>query len=317
MGGQPSSKGLLVFQLNLKGSDISGRPGCAGYRIVFRCTIASFPKVQETLQVVGGVSVASELGSPLGFAHQTHQCVMPADTSEARMELALDLSQQQVEVLEAQRAGRQLTLIFDPAFHIFGQSFAQQPSVNQARCFIHPNDWTRILTEAQYGDSLIFVVPLTDPDVAQATAKLRAAENAIQSGRYDDACTNIRKVVEMFWRAPDGSSSPGSKGRSAGKDDRVAAMADALYFLTSAANHADAPTRDITWTREDARLALGVAFVLLSHRASARETFSRSTGILPGEDDARSSAVEREDEPPSTDGAPTSAQPAAPPVDES
>lgn len=267
-----------TIQFASDGLSVDGFPIVGGHRLRFHCRVLCLPPPGDDVRLIGDASVMIELtGSGpkiLGLARQTSVTVLSERNPSASIELALDMTREKLELLERQRRGRDLTVIIDPAIHAVSGDRNLTSLTTQARLMIPALHWAAVLDQVRFAEAFSLIIPLGDAEAPtrHASDELKRARRALDEGRYEDSISSARKVIEQLWRSPDGQSRVTSKGTQRSKSDRVAATADALYDLCSAAQHADQHTIGISWTRRDAVLILSAVASLLAWQAEGVST---------------------------------------------
>lgn len=103
------------------GLSLDGLPAVGGYRLGFRCRVPYSPPPEDDVRLISDASAMIELTGLglqiLGLAHQTSVTVLSERNPSASMDLALDVTREELELLERQRRGRDLTVTIDPAIH--------------------------------------------------------------------------------------------------------------------------------------------------------------------------------------------------------
>ena len=150
----------------------------------------------------------------LGLAQQTSVTVLSERNPSGSIELALDMTREQLELLERQRRGRDLTVTIDPAIHAVSGDRNVTSLTTQTRLTVPALHWAAVLDQVRFAEAFTLIIPLGDADAPtrQATEELRRARRALDEGRYEDSISSARKVIEQLWRSPNGKSRVASKG---------------------------------------------------------------------------------------------------------
>ncbi|MEX2622972.1 MAG: hypothetical protein WD651_04540 [Acidimicrobiia bacterium] len=140
-----------TIQFASDGLSLDGLPIVGGHRLRFRCRVVCSPPPGDDVRLIGDASVMIELtGSGLqilGLAQQTSVTVLSERNPSGSKELALDMTREQLELLERQRLGRDLAVIVDPAIHAVSgdrnlTSLTTQTRLVVSRC-TGRHSWTR------------------------------------------------------------------------------------------------------------------------------------------------------------------------------
>lgn len=250
---------------------VTGASLASGHRIRIEVDVSAQPPPTQPIRIIGGATVAIERSGSafqtLGFAHQTSIRVLSPENPRQALDLAIDLNREQLEAIEVGRDGKSVTVVLDPAIHLLSDDAHVTSLTAQERFNVSPAQWSTVLDQCRFADAFVFTIPLGDSGslTSRAAEDLRSARKAIDEGRYEYAIASARKVVEQLWRKDAGATLVERKGQSRDKRDRLHAIADAIYDVSSLAIHADELAAETEWTRSDAVCVVAAVSVLLAN----------------------------------------------------
>ncbi|MDF1597280.1 MAG: hypothetical protein P1T08_14475 [Acidimicrobiia bacterium] len=97
------------------------------------------------------------------------------------MSWPLDLTREQLELLERQRGGRDLTVIIDPAIHAVSGDRNLTSMTTQTRLTVPALHWAAVLDQARFADAFSLVIPLGDAEAPDPASDRRAEKGTPRS----------------------------------------------------------------------------------------------------------------------------------------
>lgn len=197
--------------------------------------------------------------------------------------LMLDLSDDQLIVLERNRSGQDLSLQLTLQATLLGGPPGVHPVVDQQVGYrIGRARWLEILDHLGTEVSIVLRVPspLTDAanalppaasdedaaSLAQATSRLRQARAELRDHQWEHCVATCRRVLENLGRLVPMSSAKQVAAvvpQQRTQEQRWAAIYHDVSSMASAAHHDDDATAGFTWTRADAEAILAMTAGLL------------------------------------------------------
>jgi len=198
-------------------------------------------------------------------------------TFPARLDLAGQLDQTQLDELERRRDGADLDLhlrfrgVLLPA-----QPSDQPPAIptafwTDAEFRIKKAEWVELLEQWDYAQGFLLQVPRfsrpSSPAAERATKELEAAIAKLADGDHRAAVASCRDALELAYGDSDpppselGFKAPGLQ--SADKEARFWLLRYALRSLANAAKHSDSTAAAIEWQRGDAVALIRILASLL------------------------------------------------------
>jgi len=190
----------------------------------------------------------------------------PPDETTWDVELPLPMSPSVIEGLEERRQGKNFSLAFDvTALLIDGGEppkprdqayYATHPTrTSQDRLQLKQADWAQVLEQWGRGVGIPVLVPIAavdpSPERSEIVRHLRDARQKIDGADYPGAFTETRMALELLRKlSPSALPLPGPQERD--PLQRIHAVIEALFSLTSAALHTDPPIKNFVPIRADA-----------------------------------------------------------------
>lgn len=286
--------------------NIQGAPLVGGYRLGFGIAFALSADALDSFRppsgspskvwrrtrfwdISGSASVARP-GVPglfLGrlFPEHTVWLETSGEAQEQYRTLFLELTPHQLEALETLRVGGpldftvQLTAL-STSWRMDDQCTplesgleyrAARPDTDHLTYRATQSDWLKVLEDMKYGQFLLFEIPMpkgsAEPAVPNSTASLKAAQQHLLLGQYDDSVGDCRLALEAFWgeqRIAAEIKTVGSppKGSWPPKRERFLRTHKAIKLLMDCAMHADRPILE-PFSRTEALCVLQLAAALL------------------------------------------------------
>jgi hypothetical protein len=253
---------------------IGGRPGLGFYRLVtdWRFDARGIPPQgaeHAWLESLEFEVLAPNI--PLGRMRvrpgQSRIETTPHGPQRTQLVYEMDLTPLQIEALEGARMGRNLDLQMNvhgsisldeirwfPINQVFPQSVTQ-------------SDWTRVLGEMQYRQTVLIELDATlnlPPQFKGALDTLRTVERKIWQGELQEAVRECRLLLDRIGAALNDVSAPTHDDPfKRSKHERYLEVRRAVFNLVSPAHHGDATADSIEWHRSDALAVLAVVSGLL------------------------------------------------------
>ena len=198
--------------------------------------------------------------------------------------LALDLPDDQLIVLERDRAGQDIGLRLDLRATLLGAPPDVHPVVDEQVGYrIGSTRWLEILDQlgTEVGIMLRVPSPLTDTanalppsasdedaaSLAQASARLRQARAELRDHQWEHCVATCRRVLENLGRLvpmPSIKQVAAVVAQRRNQEERWAAIYYDVAGMASAAHHDDDTTSGFVWTRADAEAILAATAGLLN-----------------------------------------------------
>jgi len=292
--------------MNTTLKELHGRPSLGGYHLNFRIQFLpteppDFAGAHMLVQARIGAAFGGGGAWPIGSLQLEHPIVFPglARRSQvvANAEFAIDLSHEQLEALEKERSAGPIQLHFDlqgvvvrepgqvqalkPRFRWVGlpRTKANLLPRTTAEAFwgnisfdVTAAQWVKVLEELRYAQGFLVQVPRIDggtsPKAADAVRRLEQAVTAMNEGRYKDAVSECRDLLEAVYGSADPKRYPDfaptfPKQREADKAVRFWLIRQALLVVAHAAKHQDEVTAEITWERKDVAAVISALAALV------------------------------------------------------
>ncbi len=272
-----SATGQEVAQLRIE--NVLGSPGVGVFRLQLAVTLSApggGGTEPVTLAAANGDLYVN--GKPLDHLRPLGSLLRNDELPPFRdwqVPLVADLSLVQLEALEAQRRGGDLTIAvhfhaaLDCGVHGLRISTTTLPHT------IPQSEWVRILSQMGYQRTLLLEVPVPDsgnaPEMAGAVEFLAEAQRQMIEGHYRQAVGSCRDALEQLAAAlQDGSNFPRPLADALGgtsrwpKAERLRLLRRALTIVTHPAKHGDPMALSFEWDREDARSLISMTAAVIS-----------------------------------------------------
>lgn len=190
----------------------------------------------------------------------------PPDETTWDVELPLPMSSAVIEGLEERRQGKEFSLTLDLTVLLIDGGeplkprdrtyYASHPTrTSQDRLFLKQADWTQVLEQWGRGVGIPVLVPIAtvEPSLerAEIIRHLRDARQKIDGADYPGAFTETRLALELL-RKLSPAILPLPRQQERDPLQRIHAVIEALFSLTSAALHTDPPIKNFQPMRADA-----------------------------------------------------------------
>lgn len=276
------------MSINIGGPDMLQR-GVGRHRLSFPAgldTRGTIPK-GVVVALTGNVWLGQYRSDLLG-SWTTEKPVVTYD-QPFTAQLVMDLSDEQLAVLEQRRAGGDLALHLDIDavigydLTVAGDASADNrwPAAHEQMVLTVMREvWVRLLQQSSAGTSLAIVVPisLTDGTHSEIGQHLREAIRKINNGECQDAVTEARKALDMLDEALLGAPSErtllGTKAQNRSYGERFALLKSALHSFANPSAHGDQLAKTFTWDRVT---ALAVVSAIAALVACPLPTFAVNT----------------------------------------
>jgi len=193
---------------------------------------------------------------------------------EARFHLSCELDGRRIEAIEEKRSGQGVPARLD-LVGIVNEKDGFRTSSLQEHVTISQSDWLATLQGMGYQDYLLIEVPLGPKEESaqlnEAMRQLRDAQNLLMKGYYDQVVATCRKAAEALEKdlglkkfEKKELDAYFDNQRALDKHDRARFLLRSLQVFCHPSHHADKVSRDITWTRADAVLAMTEAAQLVA-----------------------------------------------------
>lgn len=250
--------------LNLELNRVTGQPGIGLHqiRLDLRATAVPPSALRGTYALVDG---SMEFGSEAGFRQAgrlraERPLVLPANEDnnvQGTLSLIWDVTPEQLETMETLRKDREPYLRANLNLHLFRPGDSRpQLAWGTENLTVDITRWATVLEQAGYAQALVLILPMPTSDSSKSWSdcveELRKARTAAIEGRYRDAVSTARHVVELLSqvRPVELATSRDKKERT--KEQRFEAIREAVEDLADAAHHNDEVTREFKWERQDA-----------------------------------------------------------------
>jgi hypothetical protein len=191
----------------------------------------------------------------------------PPDHVTWNVELKLPMSPSVIEGLEERRQGKDFSLQLDTTILLIDGGeptgprtqayYATHPTrTAQDRLGVSQHQWATVLERWERGLGIPVLVPIaaveTSPPRAEVVQHLKIARQKIDEADYPGSLAEARKALELL-RALSPAALPLPKGAQE-RDvlQRIHAVIDALYSMSSASAHTDLPVKNFVPIRADA-----------------------------------------------------------------
>lgn len=264
---------------------LTGRRGAGIYRLelVLDLLPLNWPGLHDSrVMIWADLEVALANASRLAvgtLGPGTTAFAEPGRTYPARLDLAINLTPQQVEIIEEVRDGGEISLCLRAHGMVFpgldhGAEHARSPETfwHDLEFGLKPAEWIEILEAWDYARGFLVQVPVLSPtETAAATRAAKSLEHAVTEmmhGRYRAAIGACRDALETAYGGSDKDLYPEleysvSGIREATKEQRFWLIRRGAWSVANAAKHNDDETRDIDWGRSDAQALILTLSALL------------------------------------------------------
>lgn len=256
---------------------LSGRPGIGAHHLLARLEVTSRPVLEGgtvLLSVTAEVAMSFAGGGPrpLGPGRFSGPVAL-SSVPRPSVDLTVDLSDGQVEQIDALRDGGDVGLVLDVAGVAHHPDGRADQFTGQYQLHVARGDWVEALGQAGalYAATVTLLLTPSGPGRArpEVAAALARARQALAVGRWTDAVAGCRQVLEVAGLS--GQALNEAK-RERSKDERYGRLADALFALYdvgSGATHQDTITSGFQWQRADAVAAVACCVALLHQHDAA------------------------------------------------
>lgn len=269
----------------VKFGQIFGRTvvGGHGFRLSIEFDVKNWSEDQDYPRVCftpSPVSLANSNTTLLGFA--VPEAVSPFRCSEyansAALLFDLILSKSAISGIETIRDGGDITFKIQLAGTVT-RNHGIEVLRDDVLCRIPQSEWLRVLSECNYGESLLYEIPLNPKNSEHLILKkeLQRAKHHFTLGHYRESVACCRLVLERLTTELNQLSdlkriaeAKGSEKKSMSILDRELQMRQAAIHFAHPAHHAD-QDYDGSFDRSDAHMLLGITASLVS-RGIARVT---------------------------------------------
>lgn len=293
---------LTFGAVNFAKLSVAGLQGIqkiGGYGLAFNLRIdtAAWAQSEQAVTIESWsamVMCSSKSGAPklLGKAYPVYPQIIktykfPNDSS---VQLLVDLTAEQLALLEAARAGGDLTFKLDIRCHCVGQVGSDPEPGSDV---FHPtyrtwtsdqnicnavldydttiNEWQKVLKELDFLDLMVFSISLpskpASKELQPAQRMLRQAQDHFLHGRYEDVVSASRKLMESIRDAlgqdqaiKDAARKFKEDRQSMSKSERSLVVQESVRHYSQLAHHVDKATGSPEWySRADAMFILATS----------------------------------------------------------
>lgn len=242
---------------------VSGLPGLGSHTLLINLHCMARPLETEiflrhlTLRVEWG----GEEQRRIGFAvPEQAQPVRMSSSGQQGLDFQFVLTPNQLEAIEARRNGGDFRLKIWLTGEVT-QGDDTATITESGEYHVRQQDWVEALERMEYRRSLLYEVPLPDPESGAESAAgiIRRAQNLLLRGHYNECVAECRKLVEAYplseeakaqlIRARKKFKDGGTEKESMDIPERLALMRDAIKHATHLAHHnqlGDGYSRDQT-----------------------------------------------------------------------
>ncbi len=264
-----------------KSYDIFGSEGVGIYRLKFRLNYStqSWPEKRfefKNAKAEVYVKGASQEYKFLGQAEPEKPLfiVAASNVDNGDIFFTINLNSQQLSLIEDIRRGDDLffkILILGEALGNSGSWSARDELLIK----VNQREWIDALKQMNYGEFLLFEIPLpkdaVHEEIKAAIDLLKQAQNHYLLGNYEDVVSTCRKAIESFnhgrnetEKLSEAVNIYSTNKRNMSKKQRALFIREALRHFTHLAHHVSDTGEAVSFTRNEAGLALGMTAALLS-----------------------------------------------------
>ena len=273
--------------------EIAAKQGLGFYQLIVNVNLRLRPwdpKQPAMITEVQGQLSAARPGRSqvlIGRLHPVYPPVLIESGAKFAMrglELEVQVSPQQMELLEEFRDGGKLMFAADLRARVFHRGKPQQLGLTLSH-HVNQVDWLELLESVGHSRTLLLEVPAPagkeDSLFGKALDHLRQAETSIRRGEFRDAVGQCRDVLESLThaRGEQNDQVPGAAHlfhnvKTMSKDERVKVVRNALRYLTHQARHVDENTVNVEFHRQDASFILTMVAAVLRREIEEAERTS-------------------------------------------
>ena len=189
----------------------------------------------------------------------------------------LDLSKHQVDLIEELRKGDELIFYVTLSCEINGSEI-HVTDKSDHRFYVEKSEWLKALKAMQYGDFLLFEIPIPDSnsDISKKILNhLQSARDHFMKGHYEITLAKCRFVHDRLTdhlkdlssiKEADKLYSDNQSRREMSKEDRMLLVRNSVRHFTHLGHHPeeDEEGDEIVFTRKEAETVLGLTAAMVS-----------------------------------------------------
>jgi len=275
-----SIDGRIYAEVKMTG--LQGQPGLGFHRLLVHLDLIFMPLPEgegaELQDLSGELMVEGRYLCQLRPMQEAPRVPVGKYSGSYPLVMVADLSLQQLEAIEGIRLGKGLTIGAKLSMTWSGRvqnriGLIRLPSDHLSHQ-VNQGTWAEILQQMGYRRVMLLEIPVPDerssPELAEATAHLAKAQQALDRGEYREAVGCCRDVLESLSVALGDSDNQDPEVqslfkniRSMDKEARLRVLRRALKLLCHPARHADEVSAKIDWYRNDATSAITMIAALL------------------------------------------------------
>lgn len=189
----------------------------------------------------------------------------------------LDLSKYQLDLIEELRKGEEITIFINLSCEIKGPDI-HTTDKRELRYYVDKSEWLKALKAMQYGDFLLFEIPIPDSksEIPEKILNhLKSARDHFIKGHYEVTLAKCRYVHDLLTdhlkdlgsiKEADKLYSDNQTKREMSKEDRMLLIRNSVRHFTHLAHHLedDEDGEEIVFTRKQAETILGLTAAMVS-----------------------------------------------------
>lgn len=254
---------------------VNGLPGLGSHTLLINlhCMVRSLEAEIFLRHLTLRVEWGGEEQRMIGFAvPELAQPVRMSSSGQQTLGFRLALMPQQLEAIAARRNGGEFRLRLWLTGEVT-QGDGTATITESGEHHVRQQDWVEALERMEYRRSLLYEVPLPDPESGTESAAgiIRRAQNLLLRSHYNECVAECRKLVEAYPLSEEDKAQLGRarkkfKGGGVEKEsmdipERLALLRDAIKHATHPAHHNHG--RD-SYSRDQARAILAAAVVMMT-----------------------------------------------------
>jgi hypothetical protein len=250
-----------------------GNECISGYMLSFQVN-AVLPRLESSKETfLRNLRIKIQLNNKfLGIAFPENQVSYQTNSKhpyETILHFQLTLSQLHIEAIEKIRLGQDLNLKLE-FLGEWGDSQNLSMQGQEIKDFvINQKQWTDILKQMRYQAYILFEMPIPispSDELSLAFQEVDKAKNHILMGYYTESVQCCRKSLEVILDKNQKTIENLSKNLSSneGKKERMLRIYKSVYNISHLGAHIENKTTITEFTREEAKLILGITVAALS-----------------------------------------------------
>lgn len=265
-----SGRTIVDFRAN----QVHGARSISGYLLKLSIHY-EVPKQKEDLLLVNNISAKVLFGKDKEYvdhAFPEASIVFKPGNSPQKGDVLFEilLSSQQLEEIERRRSGGDILLTLSILAE-WRDEYNRMHCSDDVTFNINQKEWIDALHQMNYGDFLLYELPLNieeDTSLQAAFTAFTSAKEHLYYGNYDDVVAKCRIALESILSTVEDLNEmrqlAKGKKKYMVKHHRMMHVIDAIHHYTHLAHHLDSNGSIVSYSRTEAVFALGVTAAAIS-----------------------------------------------------